>query len=164
MYEEWYEKISEPFRSAAAARAVNVLDKLLVYIIAAVYLGMVAWLIVGGDMRAVKAIAVPALTFALVTVIRKTIDAPRPYQLHDIDPIIHKDRQGQSMPSRHISSAVIIACAEAWIWPAWGVVAGVLCLIVAFCRVVGGVHFPRDVVAAIAIALACGVVGFWLIP
>ena len=164
MYESWYERISAPFRSPSAARAIVVADKLLVYIIAAAYLGALAWLAYVGDMRFVRAAAVPAATFVLVSILRKAIDAPRPYQTYDIDPIIHKDRLGQSMPSRHIASAVIISCALGWIWPATGIAAGLACCVVAFTRIVGGVHFPRDVVAAVLMALACGFVGFVLIP
>jgi len=35
---------------------------------------------------------------------------------------------------------------------------------VAFTRIVGGVHYPRDVFAAAAISAAFGIVGFLLIP
>ena len=163
-YETWYETISAPFRGEAAVRAINALDRALVYLVAAAYLVALAYLALTADGRFWRVLAVPAATFALVTAARIAIDAPRPYELHGIDPIIRKDTRGKSLPSRHLTSAVIIACALAWLNPVVGAVAFVASAIVAFTRIVGGVHFPRDIVAAIAIALACGLVGFVLIP
>ena len=53
-YERWYETISAPFRSEPAAHLVNVADKALVYLIAAVYIIMLAWLAISGDPRLLK--------------------------------------------------------------------------------------------------------------
>ena len=163
-YETWYERVSAPFRSAAAARAVNVLDKALVYVVAATYIVALAVLLFTGDARFWRALIVPAITFALVTIVRAALDFPRPYEEHAIDPIIHKDTRGKSLPSRHLSSAVIIACALSWLNPVLGVLAFIASVIVAFTRLVGGVHYPRDIVAAIAISLACGCIGFLIVP
>ena len=163
-YASWYRKVSAPFRGAGARRALDVLDRGLVAIIAAGYIGMLVWLAVAGDARFWKALLVPAVTFALVTVLRAALDWPRPYAAHDIDPILVKERQGKSFPSRHVSSAVIIACTLLWLDAAWGIPALVACAIVSATRIIGGVHFPRDVVAAIIISLACAAVGFLVIP
>ncbi len=163
-YESWYERVSAPFRSAAAARAVNVLDKALVYIVAAAYLASLAGLLFTGDVRFWRALLVPAVTFALVTVVRAALDFPRPYEEHAISPVIHKDTRGKSLPSRHLASAVIIACALAWLNPVLGAVAFIASAVVAFTRLVGGVHYPRDIAAAIVISLLCGCIGFLLVP
>lgn len=163
-YERWYERISAPFRGEAASRTINVLDKALVYLVAAAYAASLAWLAVSGDARLWRAILVPAITFALITVMRAALDKPRPYEACDIDPIIRKDTAGKSLPSRHLASAVIIAYALAWLDPAWGVAAFAASAVVAFTRIVGGVHFPRDIVAAVVVSLACGAIGFSLIP
>lgn len=163
-YQTWYERISAPFRSNAASRAINVLDRALVYVIAAVYIVTLVYLFATGDGRFWRALIVPAITFALVTFARIAINAPRPYELYAIDPIIHKDTIGKSMPSRHLASAVIIACALAWLHPVGGLIAFVACAVVAFTRLVGGVHFPRDIIAAIAVSALCGIIGFVLVP
>ena len=118
----------------------------------------------GDFLRGLRFLAVPAIAFALVSYLRNRWDAPRPYELYDIDPIIHKDTEGRSMPSRHVASAVIIACALAWVHLDWGVLAFVVSAIVSFTRIVGGVHFPRDIAAAWGISLACGILGFAIIP
>ena len=163
-YENWYRKISAPFRGASASRAINVLDKALVYIVAVAYIVTLAYLAVIADVRFWKALVVPAVTFVLVTVVRALVNAPRPYEEHDIDPIIHKDTNGKSLPSRHLASAVIIACALAWLNPVAGALAFIASAIVAFTRIIGGVHYPRDIIAAIVISLACGAIGFIVIP
>ena len=167
MYDQWYHDISAPFRSPGAHKAINVLDKGLVVCFAVAFAAAAAVLAFTGDGRAVRFIVVPAATFALVTIARNLIDAPRPYELVDIDPIIVKDTHGKSMPSRHIASAVIIAFALCWL-SGFNALADVACILacaaLAFCRIVGGVHFPRDVIAAIAVAFACGLIGFILIP
>ena len=168
-YPNWYERISAPWRArAGAARTLNALDKGLVAVIAAAYIGVLALLLVllatQGDMRFWRALLVPAISFVLVSALRKAINAPRPYEKYAIDPLIKKDTHGKSFPSRHLFSAVIIACALWWVSPALGAPAFAACLVVAFCRIVGGVHFPRDIVGAFAFALAFGAIGFILIP
>ena len=37
-------------------------------------------------------------------------------------------------------------------------------VLIALIRVIGGVHFPRDVLSGAVLGAACGAVGFWLIP
>ena len=164
MYEQWYENISAPSRSVRAARTLRMLDKGLVYALALVYFVLLGWLASTGDARLARAIAVPAATFVTVTVLRAFLDMPRPYETCAIDPIIHKDTRGKSLPSRHVASAVIIACAILWVNLPCGIVAMAACAVLAFTRIVGGVHFPRDVAAAVGLALACALIGFVLIP
>ena len=164
-YVDWYHKISAPFRSPIAEEAIIVLDKALVVLIALAYLASIVLLAVRGEvLAAVRVVLVPAITFALVTYLRNRWDTPRPYDQYDIDPIIVKDERGRSMPSRHVSSAVIIACALAWQHLDWGALAFAACAVVAFTRIVGGVHFPKDVAVGAAISLACGILGFVIIP
>ena len=162
-YERWYARISSPYRGKTASTAINVLDKALVYVIAVAFVAMAAVLFATGAADAVRFVAVPAATFAIVTLLRRAIDAPRPYELHEIDPIIVKDTHGKSLPSRHVASAVAIACAFFHLDMAVGALAFVACAIVSFTRIVGGVHFPRDVAAAVLVSLAVGLAGFALV-
>lgn len=147
-----------------AARAVNLIDKGLVIVIAAIYIVMAGFFAFTLDPRIIKFALVPAATFAVVTLVRAYINAPRPYELFDIDPIIAKDTHGLSMPSRHVASAVIIACAITWITVPGGIAALLASVLVAAARIVGGVHFPRDVFAAMAISAAFGAIGFAVVP
>ncbi len=165
MYTQWYEQISAPFRkNAAAVKAIGFLDKALVALVAVAYFAALASLFAAGDARFARAVAVPAVGFVAATAVRAAINAPRPYEAYPIDPLIKKDTHGKSLPSRHIFSAVIIACTLWWLNPVWGALACVMCVLVGFCRIVGGVHFPRDIVTAFLFAFVCAAIGFILIP
>lgn len=165
MYTRTYARISAPFRRLAHGRLVIVtFDRVLVGLIAAAYLGSIAWMVATGDDRALRLIMVPAFSFIFVTVLRAALNAKRPYELFAIDPLIPRNRAGKSFPSRHVFSAAIIACTLGYVYLPWGIAAFIAASIVACLRVIGGVHFPRDVLAALILALACGAIGFVLIP
>ena len=104
---------------------------------------------------------VPAAGFLLVSLLRRAANAPRPYEALDINPLIHKDTQGRSFPSKHVFSSFCIAsCWTAWCMPAGCALLAAACC-VAVVRVVGGVHWPRDVAAAALLGLVCGAL-VWL--
>ena len=44
-----------------------------------------------------------------------------------------------------------------------GVIAWIIAVIVGATRYIGGVHFFKDVIFGILIAILCGVIGFWVI-
>ena len=163
-YERWYDNISYHFRDELAVQAINVLDRALVVLIAVVYLFLIAYMLFTGDLNVIRVIIVPAISFVAVTLLRVYFNAPRPYEVYDIDPIIVKNTHGKSFPSRHVASAVAIACAIAYLHLDWGVTAFVASAVVAFTRIVGGVHFPRDVAAGAGLSIIIGLVGFVLIP
>ena len=96
---------------------------------------------------------------------RKTINAPRPYEVFDASPVIPKDTRGNSFPSRHAFSIFVIAmtfcacCPLAWVGSVM-LAAGVLLAVI---RVVSGVHFPRDVVVGALLGMLAGFVGLWIL-
>ena len=47
--------------------------------------------------------------FVGLSVVRKIINAPRPYEKFDMPPVLEKDTKGKSFPSRHVFSVFIIA-------------------------------------------------------
>ena len=104
-------------------------------------------------------IAVSAVPFVLVSLLRKVINAPRPYELIDIDPSAPKNKKGESFPSRHTFSIFLIAtlCIPWRIYVA--VTLAVLGVVLAVCRVLLGYHFVRDVVAGFAVGVISGVIG-----
>ena len=163
-YERSYERIARPFRGEAAKRALNALDKGLPYLFALAYACALVYLFATGDARFWWVLIVPAATFALVTAMRMIVNAPRPYEAERIDALVHKDTCGKSFPSRHVACAVIIACALFSISPIAGSVAFAACAAISFTRIVGGVHYPRDVVAAALVVALCGIIGFVIIP
>lgn len=152
------------------ARAVSLANKVITDVVYVAYPCLIIWLawqaaIVGAWTTLAKALLVPGISFALVTVLRKTINAPRPYEVFETASVIPKDTHGNSFPSRHAFSIFVIAmtfcacCPVPWAGPLM-LVAGV---VLAAIRVVSGVHFPRDVAAGAALGILAGLVGFYLI-
>lgn len=163
MYTDFYKTISQPFRNShLASKALPLLSKSLVYATAIAFAGIALWLAVHADIRVVRYLIVCALSFILATMLRKKLNKPRPYQLYNIDPLIAKNTQGKSFPSRHVFSATVISCAFWWLSPVAGIIGFLVVALLAAIRVVGGVHFPKDVIAGIAMGVLCGLVGFWI--
>lgn len=137
--------------------------KLPTLLCAAIYLGTLLYLASHRDVRFLRAAAVPACCFLLVTVIRPVINRQRPYDRFGVPPVgSWTPGKGRSMPSRHTASAAAIAIGVMWVFPETGVciVMTLLCLIIAALRVLLGKHYPSDVLTALALAGAMCAVGF----
>lgn len=156
----------------ALARGVSLANKVITNAVYVAYPCLLAWLAheaaagaTGAAGTLLRAVLVPGISFALVTVMRKAINAPRPYEVFGVSPVIPKDTHGNSFPSRHTFSIFVIAmtfcavCPLVWAGPAM-LAAGVALAVI---RVVSGVHFPRDVVAGALLGVLAGVIGFWAI-
>lgn len=154
------------------ARGVSLANKVITDVVYVAYPCLLVWLTYAAATGAagavgtlLRAVLVPGVPFALVTVLRKAINAPRPYEVFDAAPVIPKDTRGNSFPSRHAFSIFVIAmafcacCPLAWVGPAM-LVAGVLLAVI---RVVSGVHFPRDVVVGALLGMLAGFVGLWIL-
>lgn len=109
--------------------------------------------------QAVKALFAAGLPFVLVSVVRKLINAPRPYELYDFYEVKPKEKAGQSFPSRHVFSAFIIAVLSGLVSPWLSVAAFVMGASLAVSRVLLGMHFIRDVAAGALVGVVCGVLG-----
>lgn len=154
------------------ARGVSLANKIITDAVYVAYPCLLAWLgyaaatgATGAAGMLLRAALVPGISFVLVTVLRKVINAPRPYEVFDAAPIIPKDTRGNSFPSRHAFSIFIIAmtfcacCPLAWAGPVM-MAAGVLLAVI---RVVSGVHFPCDVVVGALLGMLAGFVGLWIL-
>ena len=111
----------------------------------------------------IPALLIPGISFILLSIIRDRINAPRPYEVFDIDPVINKKTAGHSFPSRHIFSIFVIATTVFYFYPVAGVLIGLTGAALALNRVLGGVHFVRDVVVGALAGIFCGIVGFYII-
>lgn len=111
----------------------------------------------------IPAILIPAISFILLSIVRHVINSPRPYEVYDIQPIINKKTAGHSCPSRHIFAIFLIATTVFYFYPIAGVLIGLTGAALALNRVLGGVHFVRDVVIGALSGIFCGVVGFYVI-
>ena len=166
MDEQRYQALSRPFQEnpTAALWLVWVNKALTVVGYVAYPALLVAVALSSAWVDLVKFIVVPAVGFVSLSIFRARYNASRPYEVLAIEPIIHKDTVGKSFPSRHTFSMMMIACS----WLAWFAPAGialVACACVMGClRVLGGVHFPRDVIAGTLFAIACALIGYCVIP
>ena len=165
MTKQQYEKISQPFRSEKGVKWLNIVNTVITSIGYASYPVMLIYLFFTKfPVTALYATIVPASGFILLTVVRKAINRPRPYEALDIDPIIKKDTKGNSMPSRHVFSMSIIAVTGFFVSPAVGCVLIALSIMLCFVRVIGGVHYPSDVAAGFLSAVVWGTVLYTMLP
>lgn len=158
-----YARLSAPFRQPARRKALLAANKATTWGCYLAYPLLLLVLALQRDGRFFRSLLVPAVSFAALSLVRRALNFRRPYEVLDIDPIIHKDTKGKSMPSRHVFSIFVIAMTFLWIVPWLGVVLLVLGAALACVRVIGGVHFPRDVLAGAAVGILAGVIGFYVI-
>ena len=164
MTKEQYIKITEPMRNdPEKTKRIIGLNQIFTGVVFMVYPLYMVMLYVEKDPKLMKAIFVPAVSFVLVTIFRKMINVPRPYEKFEIPPVIEKDTKGKSFPSRHVFSVFIIAVAIFYSHPGPGILIALIGIVMAVIRVLGGVHEPRDVIAGAVIGLVCGVVGFYIL-
>lgn len=110
-------------------------------------------------MRLVAELLVLAVSFVVVSVFRKIINMPRPYEIGNITRIDSSRKKGESFPSRHVFSAFIIATviAPANVYLSVGVF--IMGALLAVSRVLRGIHFVRDVVVGAVTGIFSGVIG-----
>ena len=162
-YQEWYGRMAANIKNKPIfLRLLRVFNRLMTVVIPIVYLTLlvITYLQQGLGKQVGIYLFIPASGFVILSFLRKKINAPRPYEEWDIKPLLDRDSPGQSMPSRHVFSATIIsmACLHA------SLTMGMICLILsAFLgpvRVLGGVHYPKDVVVGYICGLVWGVIFF----
>lgn len=105
-----------------------------------------------------KSALVCSISFVAVSLLRIRINAERPYEKYGFSPLIKKESKGRSFPSRHAFSAAIIAFNIGAVCLPLGIAVGAVTLIIAFLRVVLGVHFIKDVVFGIIAGIALGAI------
>ncbi|GEK91651.1 phosphatase PAP2 family protein [Alkalibacterium kapii] len=142
-------------------KTINQLNKVVTYLIYAVYPIVLIVLLTEDDTRFWRVLFVPALSFIMVSLFRNHFNAPRPYEVTGKPPIIKKTTKGKSFPSRHVFSAFVIATSVYFITKPFGLFLFIAGLILAFLRVVGGVHFTRDVIAGALIGIIAGMIGLY---
>ena len=157
-YSHFYQQLTGRIReSDAACFLLRAAGKAATGVMYAAYPVLLAILAAGGEKtRLMWTILLPGTAFCLLTAVRARINRPRPYETWEIDPLIHKDTRGNSMPSRHVFSSALIAAA----WLPVSVPAGTVFLLLsaaaAWIRVLGGVHYPSDVLTGFLAGVLAG--------
>ena len=163
MTEQEYRRLSAPFRSSGRQQGLIWANRVLTGLFYLAYPALLLPLLLSRDPRLMRCVLVPALSFAALSLWRHCCRAQRPYEVLDIEPILHRDKTGDSFPSRHVFSAFVIAMTALRLLPPLG---GMLLLcgaLLSLCRVVGGVHWPRDVLSGAAFGVLTGLVGYWFL-
>ena len=161
MYSKQYEKLSKPFRKYKSV--LIFMNKLLTLIGYASYpiLLICTWFI--KKELVIPMVLIPGSGFILLTFVRKAINRKRPYETYNIDSIIKKDTKGNSMPSRHVFSMSVIAVSWFVVSPIVGSILFIFSTLLAYIRVIGGVHYISDVIVAIICACIWGLL-FIFVP
>ena len=76
--------------------------------------------------------------------------------MFEIAPLISKETKGKSFPSRHVFSAFMIGMTFLFVIKPFGILILAAGTVMAYIRVVGGVHFPKDTAAGALLGVLCG--------
>ena len=117
----------------------------------------------GQYLAAVMISVASAVGFVTVTLLRRLIDAPRPYELYTFYEKLPKKKSGKSFPSRHAYSAFAIATLSFSVSLPLGAALLILAFLMCASRVLMGIHFIRDVAAGGLIGALSAVIGLLLI-
>ena len=162
-YQEWYDHIAGKIeKKPIFLRLLRAFNRLMTVVMPIVYLILlvITYLQEGLGKQVWIYLFIPASGFVILSLLRKKINAPRPYEIWEIVPLLDRDSPGQSMPSRHVFSATIISMACLHASLSVGLILLILSAILGLVRVLGGVHYPKDVVVGYICALVWGVIFF----
>ncbi|MCD8155967.1 MAG: phosphatase PAP2 family protein [Clostridiales bacterium] len=164
MQKGFYDKLAKPFETNEHKKRRLILANSVIskaFYIA--YPLLIVILALQRDGRLLRVILVPLLSFLAVSVFRRAVNAPRPYEVWDTPSLIPKDTKGNSFPSRHVFSVFIIAMATAYVCVPAAIVMIAAGIFLSAARVIARIHFVKDVIAGALIAIALGWIGFWII-
>ena len=162
-YQEWYNHIAGKIENKPIfLRLLRAFNRFMTVVMPIVYLTLLTTIYFreGFGKQVLMYVFIPASGFVILSFLRKKINAPRPYEEWDIKPLLDRDSPGQSMPSRHVFSATIISMACLHASLTMGMICLTLSAFLGLVRVLGGVHFPKDVVVGYICGLVWGVLFF----
>ena len=162
-YQEWYNHIAGKIENKPIfLRLLRAFNRFITVVMPMIYLTLLAttYFQQGLGKQIWIYVFVPASGFVILSLLRKKVNAPRPYEVWEIVPLLNRDSPGQSMPSRHVFSATIISMACLHASLSVGVILLVLSALLGLVRISGGVHYPKDVVVGYICGLAWGVLFF----
>ena len=162
-YQEWYDHIASKIENKPIfLRLLRTFNRFMTVVMPMIYLTLLATTYLQQEFgkQILMYVFIPASGFVILSLLRKKINAPRPYEEWTIKPLLDRDSPGQSMPSRHVFSATIISMACLHASLTMGMICLTLSAFLGLVRVLGGVHYPKDVVVGYICALVWGVIFF----
>ena len=154
------QRLKKIWSHPALCRFLIIFGKVCQYIIAVYFaVQLVLHMFFMAHFQALAVSLSAAVGFVLVSLMRKFIPAPRPYEVLNFCRVAPRKKRGESFPSRHAYSAVVIAVLSAVLSP-WCLIGTVpLAIGVCLTRVLLGIHFTRDVIAGAVIGILFGTAG-----
>ena len=162
-YQEWYGHVASNIKNKPFLLSLlRTFNRFMTVVMPIVYLTLLTTIYFreGFGKQVLMYVFIPASGFVILSFLRKKINAPRPYEVWEIVPLLDRDSPGQSMPSRHVFSATIISMACLHASLSVGLILLILSAILGLVRVLGGVHYPKDVVVGYICGLVWGVLFF----
>ena len=162
-YQEWYGHMAANIKNKPFLLSLlRTFNRFMTVVMPIVYLTLLAttYLQQGLGKQVLIYVFIPASGFVILSLLRKKINALRPYEEWAIKPLLDRDSPGQSMPSRHVFSASIISMACLHTSLTMGMICLILSAFLGLVRVSGGVHYPKDVVVGYICGLVWGVIFF----
>ncbi len=157
-YQTFYRFITAPVRKyPILEKSIVLVNRLITTLFYLIYPLFLVSLFFTNPYYIWKAMLVPAGGFVVLSLLRKWIGRARPYQKWDIQPCIAKDSLNNSFPSRHVYSAMMIALTIMPVYHIVGVILLAFALLEGILRVLGGVHYPSDVLAGMLMAVVFSV-------
>lgn len=164
-YKTYYSCIYTWFQGHPRMYALlKTLDRFIPCVAAVLYLILILRCIffIKDGFLCLKVFLIPLTGFIFVTVFRRRLNVLRPYTKYHFKPLIAKEKAGESFPSRHVFSITVIAMSWLYVETPVGILLWVLSVLLAATRVLGGVHYLKDVAVAALISVVFGFAGFWL--
>ncbi len=150
--EEFYQKISYFLeKHGFLKKTVLFFTKYFPYFVLIVYPCLLFYLLITKNSMLIHATLKPLVAFLFVTILRKIIHRPRPFEIFSIEPLI-SHKSGESFPSRHCVSAFIIAFVCFYANNIFGILMCIIALLLSIGRILCGVHFISDVLCSFFIA------------
>ena len=162
-YQEWYDHVAANIKNKPFLLSLlRTFNRFMTVVMPMIYLTLLATTYLQQEFgkQVLMYVFVPATGFVILSFLRKKINSPRPYEVWEIVPLLDRDSSGQSMPSRHVFSATIISMACLHASLTMGMICLTLSAFLGLVRVLGGVHYPKDVVVGYICGLVWGVIFF----
>lgn len=159
MNKEFYLNIYSKFENKESKKILNILNEIITSFIYITFPIFLAYLFITKNPNFIRITLTTLIPFILLSVFRNIYNAKRPYELFETTPILNKDSKGKSFPSRHVFSIFVIGMSSFFIIKFYGIIALILGVFLAIIRVVGGVHFIKDVSVGALIGIISGIIG-----
>lgn len=151
------------YSSRKASLSLRIISHASVLLSALAYAMLLVGTYLREPMLAVRICVAGAVPFFVVTVLRKLINAPRPYELYSFYENAPKKKNGSSFPSRHVFSSFVVAVLSYILSPWLAFAVSLVGIALSVSRVLLGIHFVRDVIAGAFIGITSGLIGLVII-